>query len=47
MTALLFIAAFALLLGIAQLLGWTADSRDSRDWRPAPAGSRRGSRSIG
>lgn len=32
MHALLFIVAFALVLGAAQLLGWTRDSRDSKDW---------------
>jgi hypothetical protein len=32
MHALLFIVVFALVLGAAQLLGWTRDSRDSKDW---------------
>lgn len=41
MHALLFIVVFALVLGAAQLLGWTRDSRDSKDWhateeRPDP-----------
>lgn len=34
MSALLFVVVFALLLGAAQLLGWTRDSRDANDWRP-------------
>ncbi len=34
MYALLFVAVAALALGVAQLLGWTKDSRDSRDWQP-------------
>jgi len=33
MYSLIFIAAFALLLGLAQALGWTADSRDPNGWR--------------
>ncbi|HEY3503216.1 MAG TPA: hypothetical protein VGN37_10605 [Actinocatenispora sp.] len=32
MSALLFIVGIAVLLGLAQLLGWTRDSRDSADW---------------
>jgi hypothetical protein len=32
MSALLFIVGTAALLGLAQLLGWTHDSRDSADW---------------
>jgi hypothetical protein len=42
MHALLFIVVFALALGAAQLLGWTRDSRDSKDWHaPEEAPDRR------
>ncbi len=45
MYALLFVAVAILALGAAQLLGWTSDSRDSRDWQPTdgrtPARARR------
>ncbi|HEY3503201.1 MAG TPA: hypothetical protein VGN37_10525 [Actinocatenispora sp.] len=34
MSGLLFISGFAVLLGLAQLLGWVADSRDGHDWHP-------------
>lgn len=37
MYALLFIVAFALLLGLAQALGATVDSRDPNGWRPTDA----------
>jgi hypothetical protein len=37
MYALLFIVAFALLLGLAQALGWTVDSREPNGWRPTDA----------
>lgn|GEM_PF-6107584 len=32
MQALLFIVIAAVVLGAAQFLGWTSDSRDARDW---------------
>ena len=34
----LFILAFILVLALAALLGWTADSRDGADWRPSEVG---------
>ncbi|BCJ32624.1 hypothetical protein Athai_01270 [Actinocatenispora thailandica] len=34
MTALVFIVSFAVLLAVAQLLGFTHDSRDGQDWHP-------------
>ncbi|GAA4200179.1 hypothetical protein [Actinocatenispora rupis] len=34
MGGLLFTAGIAVLLGLAQLLGLAADSRDGRDWHP-------------
>ncbi|BCJ26496.1 hypothetical protein AB0I55_29470 [Actinocatenispora sera] len=41
MHALLFIVVFALVLGAAQLLGWTRDSRDSKDWHAPEEGQDR------
>jgi hypothetical protein len=41
MTALVFIAAFAVLLAVAQLLGLPHDSRDGHDWHPPRPGQRR------
>lgn len=39
MAGLLFVLGFAVLLGVAQLLGLTVDSRDSHDWHnPDPPG---------
>lgn len=38
MTALVFIAAFAVLLAVAQLLGLPYDSRDGQDWHPPRPG---------
>jgi hypothetical protein len=29
------------LLAVASVLGWTADSRDGADWRPTDGGQRR------
>lgn len=40
MSALLFIVGFAALLGVAQLFGWTHDSRDSADWHSPERASR-------
>jgi hypothetical protein len=37
-TALVFIAAFAVLLAVAQLLGLPYDSRDGQDWHPPGPG---------
>lgn len=37
MYALLFVVVFAVLLGLAQLLGWTVDSREPNGWRPTDA----------
>lgn len=37
MHALLFIVAFALLLGLAQAMGWSADRREPNGWRPTDA----------
>jgi|GEM_PF-5603259 len=34
MSGLLFVASFAVLLGLAQLLGLAHDSRDGHDWHP-------------
>jgi hypothetical protein len=33
---LLVILAFLVLLATGSVLGWTADSRDSADWKPSP-----------
>jgi hypothetical protein len=41
MYALLFLAIFAILLGVASQLGWTVDSRDGADWKPTADGVRR------
>ncbi len=38
---LLILLAFFLLLALASALGWTADSRDSADWKPSNDGRRR------
>jgi hypothetical protein len=37
---LLFFLAFVVLLSVASALGWTADSRDSADWKPSHEGRR-------
>lgn len=37
---LLVVLAFIALVGIASALGWSADSRDSADWRPSHWGRR-------
>jgi hypothetical protein len=34
----LLILAFVLVIALAALLGWTADSRDGADWRPSSRG---------
>ncbi|HYN95688.1 MAG TPA: hypothetical protein VES42_17735 [Pilimelia sp.] len=39
MELLLLIVLFAL-LSLASAVGWTADSRDSADWKPSHAGQR-------
>ncbi|MEV0843590.1 hypothetical protein AB0I55_29100 [Actinocatenispora sera] len=41
MTALVFIASFAVLLALAQLLGLPHDSRDGHDWHPPRPGEDR------
>jgi hypothetical protein len=38
---LFVLLAFFLLLTLASVLGWTADSRDSADWTPSNEGRRR------
>jgi hypothetical protein len=38
---LLVLLAFFLLLALASALGWTADSRDSADWKSSNEGQRR------
>ncbi len=38
---LLMLLLFFVVLGIAQLFGWTRDSRDSADWKPSEDGRRR------
>jgi hypothetical protein len=37
---LLLVFAFIVLLAGASALGWTADSRDSADWKPSDQGWR-------
>jgi hypothetical protein len=38
---LFILLGFLLLLALASALGWTADSRDSADWKPSNEGRRR------
>lgn len=33
---------FFVVLALASIFGWTADSRDSADWKPTEGGRRRG-----
>ncbi|MEJ3742188.1 hypothetical protein WEI85_02650 [Actinomycetes bacterium KLBMP 9797] len=38
---LLMLLLFFVVLAIAQIFGWTRDSRDSADWKPSDEGRRR------
>jgi hypothetical protein len=37
----LLIALFFVLIVLASMLGWTADTHDSADWKPSRGGFRR------
>jgi hypothetical protein len=36
MTAFLLLTLFLIALGVLSALGWSADTRDSQDWKPMP-----------
>jgi hypothetical protein len=40
MYALIVLAVFAVILGVASQLGWSVDSRDGGDWKATAEGAR-------